>query len=207
MKHGQHIGQVLAYDRQVASEPKELLSVYVSAISSQSHDATAQRSRSLEPLIRVAHYIELKSTPLQILEMHRRAIAPPGGPLGVTHCAEHHIKLKLGSNSVYIINADKLPHCQGQLVEELIKDMLDQGVIQESNSPWNSPLFLVAKKDGMLRPIIDFRRVNEVTGDDHYLLPVLQDLLMCLGRGIKVFSSLDLLSGYWQLLWRQNLEK
>ncbi len=52
------------------------------------------------------------------------------------------------------------------------------------------------KKDGTLRPVIDFRRVNEVTVDP---LPVLRDLLMCLGRGNKVFSSLDLLSGYWQL--------
>ncbi len=35
--------------------------------------------------------------------------------------------------------------------------------------------------------------------DDHYPLPVLRNLLMCLGRGNKVFSTLDLLSGYWQL--------
>ncbi len=55
------------------------------------------------------------------------------------------------------------------------------------------------KKGGTLRPVIDFRRVNEVTVDDHYPLPVLRDLLMCLGRGNKVFSSLDFLSGYWQL--------
>ncbi len=54
-------------------------------------------------------------------------------------------------------------------------------------------------KDGTLRPVIDFRRVNEVTVDDHHPLPVLRDLLMCLGRGNKVFSSLDPLSGYWQL--------
>ncbi len=77
--------------------------------------------------------------------------------------------------------------------------MLDQEVIQESNSPWNSPLFLVPKEDDTLRPFIDFRRVNEVTVDDHYPLPALRDLLMCLGKGNKVFSSLDLLSGYWQL--------
>ncbi len=81
----------------------------------------------------------------------------------------------------------------------MIKDILEQGVIQESNSPWNSPIFLVPKKDGTFRPVIDFWRVNEVTMDDHYPLPVLRDLLMCFGRGNIVFSSLDLLSGYWQL--------
>ncbi len=123
--------------------------------------------------------------------MHRGATALPEEPLGVTQCAEHHIKLKPGSNPVYI-NMYKLPHSQRKLVEELIKDMLDQGAIQESNSSWNSPLFLVPKKDGNLRSVIDFQRVNEVY--DHYPLPV---LLMCLGKGNKVFSSLDLLSGYW----------
>ncbi len=140
----------------------------------------------------------MKTTLFQVLEMHREATALPEKPLGVTHCTEHHMKLKLGLNPVYI-NAYKLPHSQGQLVEELIKDMMGQGVIQESNSPWNSPLFLVLKKNGTLRSTIDFRRLNEVTVDDHYPLPVLRDLLMCLGRGNKVFSSLDLLSGYWQL--------
>ncbi len=55
------------------------------------------------------------------------------------------------------------------------------------------------KRDGTLRPVKDFRRVNEVTVDDHYPLPVLRDLLMCSGKENKVFSSLDLLSGYWQL--------
>ncbi len=55
------------------------------------------------------------------------------------------------------------------------------------------------KKDGTLGPVIDFRRVKEVTIDNHYPLPVFRDLLTCLGRGNKVFSSLDILSGYWQL--------
>ncbi len=52
--------------------------------------------------------------------MHGGAIALPGEPLGVKHCAEHHIKLKPGSNPVYI-NEYKLLHTQRQLVEELIK--------------------------------------------------------------------------------------
>ncbi len=96
LKHGQHIGQVLVYDRQVASEPEELPSVYVSAISIQSHDAAAQRSPSLKPFIKVAYYKHLKPTLLQVLEMHRVAIALPGKPIGVTYCADHHVKLKPG---------------------------------------------------------------------------------------------------------------
>ncbi len=74
--------------------------------------------------------------------------------------------------------------------------MLDQGVIQHSRFPWNSPIFLVPKKDGSFRPVINFRKVSEVTEGDRYPLPVLGDLLMSLGQGNTIFSCLDLLSGY-----------
>ncbi len=77
--------------------------------------------------------------------------------------------------------------------------MLEQSVIENSRSPWNSPLFLVPKKNGQFRPVIDFRRVNEVTEDERFPLPVLKGLLLSLGRGNKFFSGLDLVSGYWQV--------
>ncbi len=96
---------------------------------------TANRqSSSLEPYTKIAHYTEMKPTLLQVLETQWEAIALPGEPLGVTHYAEHHLKLKPGSNPVYI-NAYKLLHSQGELLQ-MIKDMLEQGVIQESNSPY-----------------------------------------------------------------------
>ncbi len=60
-------------------------------------------------------------------------------------------------------------------------------------------MFIVPKKDRSFRPVINFRKVNEVTEDDRYPLPVLGDLLMSLGQGNTIFSSLDLLSGYWQV--------
>ncbi len=78
--------------------------------------------------------------------------------------------------------------------------MLDQVVFQHSRSPWHSPLFLDPKQDGSFRPVIDFRKVNEVTEDNRYPLPVLGDLLMSLGQGNTIFSRLDFLSGYWQVL-------
>ncbi len=55
------------------------------------------------------------------------------------------------------------------------------------------------KKDGSYRPVIDFRKVSEVTVGEQFPLPVLSDLLMNLGEGNNFFSSLDLVSGYWQV--------
>ncbi len=74
-------------------------------------------------------------------------------------------------------------------MDEQINDLLKQGVIQPSKSPWKSPLFLVPKKDGLFRPVIDFRKVNKVAEDDRFPLPVLSDLLMSLGHRNKVFQQ------------------
>lgn len=198
LKHGVRLCQCLVYGRNVAPEPAEYPSAQVSGITSACQASPEQDTANLEAFLKVAHYSEIKPTLVQLLEHYRGALALPGEPLGVTQCAEHHIKLKPNTNPVYI-NAYKLPHSQREVVQQLISEMLEQGVIKESNSPWNSPLFLVPKKDGSYRPVIDFRRVNTATVDDHFPLPVLRDLLMCLGRGNKVFTSLDLVSGYWQL--------
>ena len=81
---------------------------------------------------------------------------------------------------------------------QLIEDMLAIGIIQESNSAWSSPTVLVKKKDGTTRFCIDYRRLNQVTKVDAYLLPHIEDSLNTLG-GARFFCSLDLASGYWQV--------
>ena len=58
-----------------------------------------------------------------------------------------------------------------------------------------SPFFFVGKKDGNLRPCQDYRYLNEWTVKDTYPLPRINDLLEKL-QGAKVFSKLDLQSGY-----------
>ncbi len=59
----------------------------------------------------------------------------------------------------------------------------------------------------MDRPVIDFRKVNEATENYRYPLPILNDLLMSLRQGDKIFSSLDLLVGTDKCHWHLNLEK
>lgn len=82
-------------------------------------------------------------------------------------------------------------------VDEIIKEMRSQGVIEESYSPLVSPAVLVRKKDS-LRFYVDYRKLNAVTVKESYPLPKIDVLLNQLS-GNTWFSTLDLKSGYWQL--------
>ncbi len=102
----------------------------------------------LNPHVNVLDYPEAKPALLNILAQHRQAIALPGEPLGVTNKVTHHIALQPGAQTSYFPSY-RLPHSQRQVVQQKVDELLQEGVIQESHPPWNSPLFLVPKKDGL----------------------------------------------------------
>ena len=83
-------------------------------------------------------------------------------------------------------------------IKKQIKELLEKGYIGPSSSPWGAPVLLVEKKDGSLRMVVDYRALNEVTIKNKYPLPMINDLFDQL-KGEKVFSKIDLRSGYHQL--------
>ena len=88
-------------------------------------------------------------------------------------------------------------------VEEEVLKMLENGVIEEckpnsSSKGWNSPILLVPKKDGSWRFCIDFRKLNAATWKVNAPLPRISELLEE-AAGAKIFSKMDLASGYWQI--------
>ena len=107
-------------------------------------------------------------------------------------------KIKYTINTGGAQRARRLPPYRREEARRLLSDMLSKDVIQRSSSPWASPFVLVGKKDGSIRFCIDYRKVNSITRKDAYPLPRMDDTLDTL-TGSKWFSTLDLISGYWQV--------
>ena len=76
--------------------------------------------------------------------------------------------------------------------------MLEHGFIRPSQSPYGAPVLFAPKKDGGLRFCIDYRWLNKKTVKNRYPLPLPEEMFDRLGKA-KVFSKIDLRSGYWQI--------
>ena len=79
-----------------------------------------------------------------------------------------------------------------------LEDLSSKGFIRPSISPWGAPVLFVKKKDGSLRLCIDYRQLNRVTIRNQYPLPRIDELFDQL-QGSRVYSKIDLRSGYHQL--------
>ncbi|KAK3095181.1 hypothetical protein FSP39_011146 [Pinctada imbricata] len=93
----------------------------------------------------------------------------------------------------YRLNPIKL-----QYMRKEIQYMLENDIIEPSNSDWSSPCILVPKPDGTYRLCTDFRKVNSVTKTDSYPIPRIDDCIDKIGSA-KFVSKFDLLKGYWQV--------
>lgn len=106
----------------------------------------------------------------------------------------------------------RYPFCHKEEVQRQIMQMLEQGIIRHSNSPWSSPVWVVPKKldasgHKKWRLVIDYRKLNEKTLDDRYPIPNITDILDKLGK-CQYFSTLDLASGFHQIeLAKRDIHK
>jgi hypothetical protein len=83
-------------------------------------------------------------------------------------------------------------------LKKQIEELLVKGFIRPSSSPWGAPVLFVNKKDGSRRMCVDYRSLNEVTIKNKYPLPWIEDLFDQM-KGAKIFSKIDIRSGYHQL--------
>lgn len=109
---------------------------------------------------------------------------------------EHRIKMKHNEpiKQKYYPRNPKLQ----QIIDEHVQEMLQNGIIEKSDSPYSSPVVLAKKENGKYRFCIDFRKVNEASEKDAYPLPQIDHTLEKLIRA-NWFSKIDLKNGYWNV--------
>ena len=119
---------------------------------------------------------------------------------------DHAIELKPGSDltpvtsKVYALS----PSEQIEL-DKFLEENLKTGRIRPSKSPMASPFFFVKKKCGALRPVQDYRRLNEMTIKNRYPLPLISELMDKL-KGSKYFTKLDVRWGFENIRMKEGDE-
>jgi hypothetical protein len=109
----------------------------------------------------------------------------------------HTIRLEANATPPYQKNRRMSPK-ELALCEQTIADLLKKGFIEPSNSPFGAPIMFIAKPSGGYRVVCDWRSLNNITIKNRYPLPRIDETVDRLG-GAKIFSSLDLNSGYFQI--------
>ncbi|GJR85268.1 putative reverse transcriptase domain-containing protein [Tanacetum coccineum] len=97
----------------------------------------------------------------------------------------------------------RLAPAEMQELSTQLQELSDKGFIRPSSSPWGAPVLFVKKKDGSFRMCIDYRELNKLTVKNRYPLPRIDDLFDQL-QGSRVYSKIDLRSGYHQLRVREE---
>ena len=170
----------------------------VSTVDAVDHD-DAQKQEVLWDLVQQSG-AELDSEEqdlfYQLLTSYANVFATSTADLGRTDKLNHHIDT--GNAPPVRQPVRRVAPTQREEIRKLLGEMLKKGIVEPSTSPWASPIVLVKKKDGSTRFCVDYRKLNDVTRKDAYPLPRIDATLDTL-HGSQWFSTMDLLSGYWQV--------
>ena len=100
---------------------------------------------------------------------------------------------------------DKSTPAQKLEIEKMIEEKLQQGIIEQSSAPWSSNCVCI-RKDGKTRIAVDYRKLNQITVRDNYLLPKISEVLDTLG-GCQWFTSADAAQAYHQIPMGSDRDK
>ena len=151
-------------------------------------DYTKMAPEAKEQEEAIRHLFEVK---------HEKVMAKHERDYGCTNLTKHHARL-----------IDKTPiatrrfRCspdEQKRIDKQVDEMLADGLLSHSTSPYSAPILLVAKKEpGKFRFVTDFRKVNAATQKVVYPLPKIEDALHRL-ENPRFFTSMDLVKGFWQV--------
>lgn len=133
---------------------------------------------------------------LKIINDYNDLIARNMRQIGCTNMAE--MKITLDDTTPYNRRPHRVSYPERKKLQCMIRDLEEADMIEDSESPFSSPVLLVEKKTGDVRMCIDYRGINKATVKQQFPLPLIDDQLDRM-QGMKYFTTLDLSSGYYQV--------
>lgn len=95
-------------------------------------------------------------------------------------------------------NPRRLSVAEKEKLMVILDDLLERGIIRQSNSEFSSPIVMVKKKSGEMRLCVDYRDLNSVTVKDNFPIPHIEDQVAAL-QNMNFFSTIDLKNAYHQI--------
>lgn len=134
-----------------------------------------------------------KSQVTDLLEAYRGALTDVPGKTHLVQC-----RLRTTTEAPVQAKHYPIPFAIQETVRKEVEEMLQQEIIERSDSPYQSPVVVVKKKDGAMRLCIDFRQLNQVLVSDNEPIPRVDMIFAKLGS-CRYFSKFDFSKGYWQV--------
>ena len=137
---------------------------------------------------------------IELVNRKRNAFVAPDGKLGYTDWIEHDMELKEDAvprqQMPFRLNPEMKKHLQ-----TAVQKQIDLGFVEPTmTGEWASPAFLVAKKDGTYRLVVDFRQVNSYTKTQFMAIPLIEETIDAIGQvQPKYLTSLDLCMCFHQI--------
>jgi hypothetical protein len=133
-----------------------------------------------------------------LLAKHRGIFSLNKNDIG--YCSTFLHKLFMKTKEPVYVKQFKIPEAHHHYLQDQVREWLRLGIIQPSRSQYNSPIFLVEKKDGTKRVVQDFCSLNANTYVDKYSMKDVQECISEIGPASStIFSTLDLTLGFWQM--------
>ena len=107
-------------------------------------------------------------------------------------------RIRVTDDSPFKMKNYPIPQALRGEVDETVRKMIDEGIIERSVTAYLNPIVVVKKKDGGVRICLDARRINEVTVPENEAPQNIDDILWKFNQ-TKIFSALDFSSSYWQI--------
>ena len=195
--------EIVSKDRlQVVDKNSYLASIEMAVVNSKTFSApppSNDHKNYVLTNVKMSVPLEEKAAYIQLLEKNIDVFSKNENDLG---CANHYKhKIDLNNKNPIYVKQFRIAEAYRTGLFEQVKTWLALGVIQPSQSKFNNPIFVVPKKTGKPRYVLDYRQLNKASVEDKYSMRTVDECIADIGySGSVIFSIMDLSNAFHQML-------